>query len=211
MRKSRIDQKNKLMKGFSFIARPINYLQKLPFEISEDLVIAKPTPYQINCIKSSLQPYKFSNIFEKIISVKESKISGMKRYVFKYHSLNDKDWMYSIVKFNSDVFPDLENPYEPFLDLQLASVLSLQELPITLHFTRRGNTTWGDPGAVNFYFEKFKNDLTEADNIYSHFDLEQTKRFFQLINIAREKYPDIYHSLYLHYSLPKLFGYNEMV
>jgi hypothetical protein len=199
--------------GFSLIGLPIKYETKLPFNLSVNLKIDKPNASQLKIIKrylgelSDFQPY--DRPFEHQNIRKRGKdIAEMHTYTIDSVPREKEDWLYSVVKFKSE--PNtLESPSKELHDLGLAALIGEKDFPILHNFYSRLKFGWGNNLEAIAHLENIFLD----DDVYlwTKSDLLQLKKNYNDVQKVKDNFVDIYHSLNLYSSLPKLAGYNELI
>jgi len=198
--------------GFTLIGVPIQYEVSLPYRISTNLSIDRPSENQLRRIKKYLSGFSdiedFSTPFENIIVPKRLKdIGGLEVYFMDTLPLNKEDWRYSIVKFKSEQHLSFEHPSHELFNLDIASLISDKGLYLITSFLSRAQ--FGSKTEGYDHLQQIDNKSQEI--ILTKADLATLKVLNSQVNKVEAEYPDIYHSLKLYKSLPRLVGYNELL
>lgn len=205
-----------IQNGFSIIGLPIEFSTKLPFTISKNLQIDRPSDRQLKVIKDYFDnlgsTYDFSRPFENknfVNNEDDISIPGINAFFVDSTPLDKNDWLYSVVKFKTESKGLVENPSQEVFDLCLAGLICDKEFVILYNFFTKLKYGWGNNTEAYDHLEQICLD----DKIYSwdKSDLLKLKMLYAKVINARNDFPDIYHSLNLYHALPKLVGYNELI
>lgn len=202
--------------GFSHIGLPIEYTAKLPFRISDNLVLDKAGKRQIKKIKDFLDGLSgiesFEQIFESNITVQiEDSESDIPIHTIQNIPLSKENWKYSVVNFKSqsDTFNSWEIPSLEIYDLKLASLVVENDLFILFTFFDKLKIFGGDTLEAISHLQLLGSE--DKHYIWTKSDLVQLKKIYFYVRNARINFPDIHHSLKLFLELPRITGYNELI
>jgi hypothetical protein len=200
--------------GFALIGYPIHFDLMLPFKISNNLRIDKPTEYQLKCIRKYLGELSkvedFREPFENtIIRKREKDIGDSEVYFISSKPRKKNEWLYSVVKFKSEVILGFENPSKELFDLHLSSLIYEKDLYILRAFHNRAYWGWGNLTEQYDHLQQIIH--RDGEIIWTLDDLNKLKAIYEKVKVISTNYADIYHSLKLYASIPRLVGYNELI
>lgn len=215
--------KRKRVYGFAHIGNPIEFKCALPFQISPDLSICRPTETQLKRIRKHLHNlnrfYDFRTPYEAVFTSKPDKSTfyklekGEKKEIqFVYSEekpLLKQQWKYAIVKYRSDgLVREYFKPQE-IVDLDIASRIGPHHLHI---FSTYGAWSRAQFGSDTELFDFLLHGMWEDHiDVWTITDLEALKRTYNDVVAVRTDFPELYHSCKLYWSLPNLRGYNELL
>lgn len=202
-----------MINGFSFIGLPIEYSTKLPFNLSENLKINKPSKKQLKLIKSYLDELGSQSSFKRpfenknVVEEKDDVAWQNERFI-DLIPLKKKDWLYSVVEFKSEP-RGFENPSQEIIDLRIAGLISEKKFVILRSFLTELKFGWGNN--IESYDHLEQIFLEDKEYRWDKSDLLKLKKTYSEVENIRDNHPDIYHSLKLYLSIPKIVGYNELI
>ncbi len=215
-------QKRRRIYGFAHIGNPIIFQCSLPFKISHDVSICRPTKTQLKRIRKHLHELNrfddFRTPYESVWSRRQEKSrylvheNGEEQEIQFFYAeekpLAREDWKYAIVKYRADEL--VEGHYKPqdIVDLEMASQIGPQRLHLFSTYGAWSTRSGSDTELFDFLQAGVHRDHTEEWTLR---DLQELKRTFEKVTSIRVNYPQLYHSFKLYWSLPKIKGYNELL
>jgi hypothetical protein len=198
--------------GFAFVSYPIQIDSSLlPFSFDNILVFDKPTEEELKMIRKNLDEMHgiqdFKRPFEAVNYREEG--HGEDFHVMNFKKLDEKDWLYNVIRF---VYEGPEvNPFwnKPISKLQLASLTQSKKIRIGPTFYNELKSKSGRFTEDWEHFSYIHNDI--IDNVWNSEDLEKLKVAYEKICTLEIDYPDLYRSLKLLDSIPKFVGFNEFM
>jgi hypothetical protein len=199
--------------GFALIGYPIKYEAKLPFAIDKNLRVERPSEYQLKRIRKYLQGLssyeEFETPFERRISKKREKdIGGEEVYFITSKPLKKEDWLYSVVKFKAEN-NSLDIPSKEIFDLKVTALLCEKKFMILHSFHNRSYWGWGSKIEAIEHLSEIRSE--EQNYIWNENDLVTLKALYLRVSRVHSEFPDLYHSLRLYKTIPKIAGYNELM
>ena len=206
----------KINKGFAFLGCPVIINHKLPFKISEGLILKKPTKKQLIQIKNYLNEISSAvnacDAFEnKILELLIEDDPEYPIYEIKKEPLDESEWKYFVVTFNNvgKFNIDEEDVGNTTInDLRCASNLSQITLRMYFVFFDIGVKASKFTEDWDYYFSNNHADDTVAKLEKS--DLIDLKLIYHEFIKIKSSHPDIARSIKMFNSLPKFKGYNEL-
>lgn len=206
----------KINKGFAFLGCPVIINHKLPFKISEGLILKKPTKKQLIQIKNYLNEISSAvnacDAFEnKILELLIEDDPEYPIYEIKKEPLDESEWKYFVVTFNNvgKFNIDEEDVGNTTInDLRCASNLSQITLRMYSVFFDIGVKASKFTEDWDYYFSNNHADDTVAKLEKS--DLIDLKLIYHEFIKIKSSHPDIARSIKMFNSLPKFKGYNEL-
>lgn len=215
--------KRKRVYGFAHIGNPIEFKCPLPFKLSPDLSICRPTVTQLKRIRKHLHNLNrfndFRTPYESVFTRRPEKSALYKletgetqeiQFVYvEVKPLPKQKWKYAIVKYRSDGL--VREHYKPqeIVDLEIASRIGPHHLNI---FNTYGAWSPARFGSDTELFDFLSHGVHQDYNdVWTLSDLEALKKTYNDVVAVRMGYPELYHACKLYWSLPNLRGYNELL
>jgi len=201
--------------GFALISSPIRIATNLPYVIDQYLKIDKPTSLQLSQIRKYLSNLNKSNDFRRPFEninylESEDKSRNIDIVTIGSKKLKKRDWLYYVVKYKTEKYHSIETPSLNLSNLQLSAVLQEKQIRINPVFCNKAYYCWSNfTEDYDYYFRIHTKSI--ENNIWYLEDLNRLKSTYDKINSIMISYEDIYRSIKMYYSLPKLTGYDEFM